>query len=102
MLGRDEVMDVMFPLSSTIVPLTFECVTDFYEYEVPVVSIMPLYCLDELHMILECPALQAVRQRYAPLFSTDTNSMRTYFAQQDHMQVFKLVLDCLDVFGIHI
>ncbi len=24
---------------------------------------------DELHMIFECPALQAVRQRYAPLFS---------------------------------
>ena len=26
---------------------------------------------DELHMIIECPALQAVRQRYTPLFSTD-------------------------------
>ena len=55
---------------------------------------------DELHMIFECPALQAVRQRYAPLFSTDTNTMRSFFAQQDHMQVFKFVLDCLDVFHI--
>ena len=55
---------------------------------------------DELHMIFECPALQAVRQRYAPLFSTDTNTMRSFFAQQDHMQVFKFVLDCLDVFYI--
>ena len=52
---------------------------------------------DELHMIFECPALQAVRQRYAPLFSTDTNTMNAFFAQQDHMQVFKFVLDCLDV-----
>ncbi len=48
-------------------------------------------------LIFECPALQAVRQRYAPLFSTDTNTMRSFFAQQDHMQVFKFVLDCLDV-----
>ncbi len=55
---------------------------------------------DELHMIFECPALQAVRQQYAPLFSTDTNTMRSFFAQQDHMQVFKFVLDCLDVFQI--
>ena len=55
---------------------------------------------DELHMILECPALQAVRQRYAPLFSTDTTTMRSFFAQQDHMKVFKFVLDCLDVFHI--
>ncbi len=55
---------------------------------------------DELHMIFECPALQAVRQRYAPLFSTDTNTMRSFFAQQDHMQVLKFVLDCLDVFHI--
>ena len=55
---------------------------------------------DELQMILECPALQAIRQRYAPLFSTDTVTMRSFFAQQDHMQVIKFVLDCLDVFHI--
>ena len=55
---------------------------------------------DEMHMVFECPALQAVRQQYAPLFSKDTNSMRSLFAQQDHMQVFKFVLDCLDVFQI--
>ncbi|DBA98222.1 TPA: hypothetical protein ACH3X1_001148 [Trebouxia sp. C0004] len=41
---------------------------------------------DELHMIFECPALQAVRWKYAPLFSTDTNTMRSFFAQPDHMQ----------------
>ena len=55
---------------------------------------------DELHMMFECPALQAVRQRYASLFSANTDTMRSFFAQQDHMQVFKLVLDCLDVFQI--
>ena len=55
---------------------------------------------DGLHMIFECPALQAVRQQYAPLFSTDTNTMRSFFAQQDHMQFFRFVLDCLDVFHI--
>ncbi len=47
---------------------------------------------------LECPALRMLRQQYAPLFSTDTNTMRSFFAQQDHMQVFKFVLSCLDVF----
>ena len=55
---------------------------------------------DALHMNFECPALQAVRQQYAPLFSTNTNNMRSFLAQQDHMQVFKFVLDCLDVFHI--
>ncbi len=42
---------------------------------------------DELHMIFECPALQAVRQRYASLFSTDTDTRRSFLAQRDHMQV---------------
>ena len=55
---------------------------------------------DELHMIFECPALQAVRQRYASLFSANTDFMRSFFAQQDHMQDFKFVLDCHDVFQI--
>ena len=31
---------------------------------------------DELHMVYECPALQPLRQRYAPLFSTQTDTMR--------------------------
>ena len=35
---------------------------------------------DELHMSFEFPALQAVRQQYAPLFSMDTNIMRSFFA----------------------
>ena len=55
---------------------------------------------DELHMIHECPVLQPLRQQYAALFSTDTNTMRSFFAQQDHMQVFSFVLDCLDFLKI--
>ena len=55
---------------------------------------------DELHMNFECLVLQAIRQRYAPLFSTNTNTMRSFSAQQDQKQVFKFVLDCLDVFRI--
>jgi len=52
---------------------------------------------DELHMSFECPALRTLRQQHAPLFSTDTNTMRSFFAQQDHMKVFKFVPSCLDV-----
>ena len=55
---------------------------------------------DELHMIHECPVLQPLRQRYAALFSTNTDTMRSFFAQQDHMQVFNFVLDCLDFLGL--
>ncbi|DBA76156.1 TPA: hypothetical protein ACH3X1_009889 [Trebouxia sp. C0004] len=34
---------------------------------------------DEMHMIFECPALQAVRQQYAPLFSMNTNTVSYFF-----------------------
>ena len=53
---------------------------------------------DELHVIHECPLLQPLRLQYAALFTPDTNTMRSFFAQQDHdhMQVFKFVWDCLD------
>ena len=51
---------------------------------------------DELHMIHECPVLQPLEVQYAALFTPDTNTMKSFFARQDHMQVFKFVLDCLD------
>ena len=35
-------------------------------------------------------------QIYAALFTPDTNTVMSFFAQQDHMQVFKFVFDCLD------
>ena len=37
---------------------------------------------------------------YAVSIYTMTDTMRSFFAQRDHMQVFKFVLDCLDVFQI--
>ena len=55
---------------------------------------------DELHIIHECPVLQPLRLQYAALFTPDTNTMRSFFAQQDHMQVFKFVWDCLDFLKI--
>jgi len=57
---------------------------------------------DEMHMNFKCSALHAFRHHYAPWFATntDTNSMRSFFAQQDHMQLFKFVLSCLDVFQV--
>ncbi len=53
---------------------------------------------DELHMIFECLALHRLRQQYAPLFSMNIDTMRSFFAKQDHMQVFRFVLSCLDFF----
>ena len=55
---------------------------------------------DEVHIIFKRPALHTLRQQYAPLFSTDTDTKRSYFAQQDHMQIIKFVLSCLDVLQI--
>jgi len=37
---------------------------------------------DEMHVTFEC---------------TDTNTINSFFAQQDHMQDFKFVLSCLDL-----
>ncbi len=39
-------------------------------------------------------------QQYAALFTADTDTMRSFFAQQDHMQVFNFILDCLDFLNI--
>ena len=54
---------------------------------------------DELHLVFECDALQPFRQRYAALFTPETDTMRSFFGQRDHMQVFKFV-DCLDFLNI--
>ncbi len=55
---------------------------------------------DELHMVHEFSALQPLRQQYAALFTADTDTVRSFFAQQDHMQVFNFILDCLDFLQI--
>ncbi len=56
---------------------------------------------DDIQMIFQCPALHPLGQQYALLFSMDTNTvscMRSFFAQQYHMQVLNFVPSCLDVF----
>ncbi|DBA73557.1 TPA: hypothetical protein ACH3X2_009800 [Trebouxia sp. C0005] len=50
---------------------------------------------DERHLIFECTALASLRL-YASLFTGSTDTMRSFFAQPDHMGVFHYVVDCLD------
>ena len=52
------------------------------------------------HMKISCQADQALHthsQQNAPLRSTTTTTMRSFFAQQDHMQLYNFALSCLDV-----
>ncbi len=51
---------------------------------------------DEMHLVFECTALAFLRSRYASLFTGSTDTMRSFFAQPDHMGVFHYVIDCLD------
>ncbi len=55
---------------------------------------------DERHLVFECVALAPLRVRYASLFTNDTNTMRSFFAQRDHLGVFHYVMDCLDLMHI--
>jgi hypothetical protein len=51
---------------------------------------------DEMHLIFECTALASLRSRYTSLFTSSTDTMRSIFAQPDHMGVFHSLVDCLD------
>ena len=51
---------------------------------------------DEMHLVFECAALASLRSRYASLFPGSTDTMRSFFAQPDHVGVFHYVVDCLD------
>ncbi|KAL3134294.1 hypothetical protein ABBQ38_006556 [Trebouxia sp. C0009 RCD-2024] len=55
---------------------------------------------DEKHMIFECAALTLLRHRHADLFTPSTDTMRSFFAQQDHLGVLNYVIDCLDFMRI--
>ena len=55
---------------------------------------------DERHLIFECTALASLRSRYADLFTSSTDTMRSFFAQPDRMGVFHYVIDCLDFMKI--
>jgi hypothetical protein len=50
------------------------------------------------HHLVAAEWKQALMLAQAFLCYTDT--LRSFFAQQDHEQVFKFVLSCLDVFQI--
>jgi len=50
----------------------------------------------EMHLVFECTALAFLRSRYASLFTGSTDTMRSFFAQPDHIGVFHYVVDCLD------
>ena len=51
-------------------------------------------------MIFECTALASLRQQHADLFTPRTDTMRSFFAQQDHLGVLKYVIDGLDSMNI--
>ena len=52
---------------------------------------------DELHLVFESPAWASVRQKCAQLFTPATDSTRSFFGQDAQMQIFRFILDCLDV-----
>ena len=55
---------------------------------------------DEKHLVFECAALASLRSRYASLFTSSKDTMRSFFVQPDHMGVFHYVVDCLDFIKI--
>ena len=55
---------------------------------------------DEKHMIFECAAIAPLRQQHADLFTPRTDTMRSFFAQQDHLGFLNYVIDCLNFMNI--
>ncbi len=51
---------------------------------------------DEMHLVFECAALTSLRHHYADLFTDDTTTMRSFFAQQNHLRVLHYVIACFD------
>ena len=51
---------------------------------------------DEKHLVFECATLTGLRAKYADLFRDPTHTMRSFFAQGDHLRVFHYVIECLD------
>ena len=39
---------------------------------------------DEMHLVFECASLAALRAKYADLFTSNTTTMRSFFAQSNH------------------
>ena len=55
---------------------------------------------DEMHMVFECATLAPLRRQHADLFTPHTDTMRSFFAQQDHLGVLNYVIDCLNFMHI--
>ena len=55
---------------------------------------------DEKHMIFERTALAPLRQRHVDLFTPRTDTMRSFFAQQDHPGVLNYDIDCLNFMNV--
>ena len=55
---------------------------------------------DERHLIFECTALASLLSRYADLFKSSTDTIRSIFAQPDRMGVFHYVIDYLNFMKI--
>ena len=47
--------------------------------------------VDESHMVHESPVLQPLRQQFAALSASNTDTIWSFIAQQDHMQIFRFV-----------
>ena len=54
---------------------------------------------DEKHLVLECPAMQPVRDRYPALFSPACGTMQLFIWQPDTVGVAHYILDCFDFLG---
>ena len=50
--------------------------------------------------LLECPAMQTVRDRYPALFSPAKGSMQLFMWQPDIVGVAHFVMDCFDLLGV--
>ena len=51
---------------------------------------------NELHMVFECPALHPLRQQHLSLCTSALTRCNPFFRQQNHMQAFSFILNCLD------
>ena len=58
----------------------------------------PVTVADEMHINFRTPPLHTVRQQHAPLFLTNTDTIRSCFAKEDHVQAFNFVLSWLSVY----
>lgn len=52
---------------------------------------------DERHLVFECAPLAAIRAKYSDLFTATTHTMRSFFAQREHLGVFHYDIDCLNI-----